>query len=168
MNMIEEEVDWDALASNLEDSILAANERYEQVVREFCLLVGITGGNADAVLDTGVVALNNIAVTMTPGTLSDPWTMQMILDLGPPEGGDLQAYYKSLLTMNKVMVGAGGLFAVDDDSGHGLLIAHMSMKDERFNAPELADYLAQLTSYYAENQSKTLSQAQFETGAIFG
>ncbi|MES2770652.1 MAG: hypothetical protein V4623_01515 [Pseudomonadota bacterium] len=159
-----DEAEWAQLEPELDRALALAGARYDEVLSEFCNEFAIA--DVDAVLDTGVMLVNNVELTLVPGALADPWMLQIIIDLGEPEGDDLGAYYRALLSTNMAMVGTHSFFAVNPDNGHGLLIGQMSMHDASFNAAALADYLHLLTVSYEENRDKTVSQAHFDVSVL--
>ncbi len=166
--MTNPEIDFAALAAEQQQATEAAQACYEKTIREACLRFGVIGGNVDEVLKTGVLTLNGIEVILISGSITDPWLLQIITDVGdPPDGVSLEAFYKGLLLANLTLVGGHGVFSLSPANGRGILLRCLSMRDENFTAEFLADYLQQMTLLDKENQGNPLASAQAQAGAIF-
>jgi hypothetical protein len=162
------EIDFAALAAEQQQAAEAAQVCYEKTIREACLRLGVTGGNVDDVLKTGVLTLNGVELILISGSIADPWFLQIITDVGePPEGLSAEAFYKGLLLANLTMVGGHGVFSLSPANGRGILLRCLSMRDESFTAEFLADYLQQITLLDNKNQGNSLASGQAQAGAIF-
>lgn len=160
--MIDGEIDVTSVEAQFEQAIKESRSRYEQVMREVCLRFNITGGNADHVLETGALVVNGISLTLAPGSLTDPWTLQIVTAVEQPvEAATADDFYKGLLLANTMMVGSGSVFALNPENDEGIAIAHVSMRETQFDADYLTDYLHRITLLQSEMKEKLPPDLQF-------
>lgn len=155
-------IDMASIEAELEQAFKESHRRYEETMREVCLRFGITGGNADHVLETGALVVNGISLTLVAGSLADPWTLQIITSVEQPvEVATMEEFYKGLLLANTMMAGSGSVFGLNPDTGEGMAIAHLSMREAHFNADYLTNYLHQMTTLQNELKDKLPTDVQF-------
>ncbi len=158
--------DWEKIQADLETAAQAAVQRYTEVVREFCALAGIIGDNVEQVLATRMVTLDGLELSLVPGTLSDPWVLQIVVDQGEISSGELTQTYKAMLISNALMVGSGNVAAIDPFTGSRLIISYMSMRDPNFNGQQLVERLNLFARFYRRSQDMLKSQHE-QLGVVF-
>lgn len=166
--MSNHEIDFAELSAALEAASQEAYSRYECVLREMCEKRGMTLVETDQVLATGKLSINDVEVRLVVGSLANPWTLQVLIDMGSAREGDSrEAFYQSLLLANAMLVGSGGVFGIDAESGRAMMFGYLSMCEARFDADDLADYLHQITLCVTAYQADTLFKTGVQSSAIF-
>lgn len=166
--MSDHEIDFAELSAALEKVSEEACSRYECVLREMCEKRGMTLVETDQVVATGKLSINDVEVSLVVGSLANPWTLQVLIDMDSARDGDnREAFYQSLLLANSMLVGSGGVFGIDAESGRAMMFGYLSMCEARFDADDLADYLNQITLCVTAYQAETLSKTSLQSSAIF-